>query len=122
MRTLLHLKPGQKGTKQLVAQYGDRLLCVRYRYDVQTKKRYKTVELVVAERAWEPPRPRPAADQIVGLRVAFAEAAVRQQVKQAGARWNPDRRLWEMRYQQAVTLKLEARIVPEAASNTGCQA
>jgi len=37
----LHLKPGQKGTKQLLAQYGDRLICVRYRYDVQRKKRLK---------------------------------------------------------------------------------
>ncbi len=25
-------EPGQKGTKQLLAQYGDRLICVRYRY------------------------------------------------------------------------------------------
>jgi hypothetical protein len=48
MRTLLHLKPGKKGTKQLLAQYGDRLVCVRYRYDAQRKKRFKTVELIVA--------------------------------------------------------------------------
>jgi hypothetical protein len=34
-RVRLHLKPGQKGTKQLLAQYGDRLICVRYRYDAQ---------------------------------------------------------------------------------------
>ena len=54
-RVRLHLKPGQKGTKQLLAQYGDRLICVRYRYDAQRKKRFKTVELVVAERDWEPP-------------------------------------------------------------------
>src|SRR5438046_3165589 len=39
-RVRLHLKPGQKGTKQLVAQYGDRLICVRYRYDAQRKKRF----------------------------------------------------------------------------------
>ena len=121
MRTLLHLKPGQKGTKQLLAQYGDRLICVRYRYDAQRKKRFKTVELLVAERDWEPPPPRFAASQIVGLRIAFAEAAARQHVKQAGAKWNPDRKLWEMPYQQAVALKLEARIVGEAASNGRCQ-
>ncbi|MBI3636799.1 MAG: hypothetical protein HY216_11425, partial [Candidatus Rokubacteria bacterium] len=60
---------------QLLAQYGDRLICVRYRYDAQRKKRFKTVELLVAERDWEPPRPRFAPDQIVGLRVAFAEVA-----------------------------------------------
>src|SRR6266446_6379157 len=62
-RVRLHLKPGQKGTKQLLAQYGDRLICVRYRYDAQRKKRFKTVELLVAEREWEPPRPRFAHDQ-----------------------------------------------------------
>jgi hypothetical protein len=28
-----HLKPGQKGTKLLVDQFGDAHLCVRYRYD-----------------------------------------------------------------------------------------
>ena len=31
----LHLKPGQKGTKQLLATYADRLGCVRYRYDAR---------------------------------------------------------------------------------------
>jgi len=88
MRTLLHLKPGQKGPKQLLAQYGDRLVCVRYRYDAQRKKRFKTVELVVAERDWDPPGPRFADTAIVGVRVGFAEVELRQQVKQAGGRWN----------------------------------
>src|SRR5215813_922243 len=69
MRTSLHLKPGRKGIKQLLAQYGDRLVCVRYRYDAQQKKRFKTVELIVAEWAWELPAPRIPADQIVALRV-----------------------------------------------------
>jgi hypothetical protein len=50
MRTRLHLKPSQKGTKQLLAPYGNRLICVRYRYDPQRKKRLKTVELLVGER------------------------------------------------------------------------
>ena len=30
-RVRLRLKPGQKGTKRLLAQYGDRLICVRLR-------------------------------------------------------------------------------------------
>jgi len=49
-RVRLHLKPGQKGTEQLLAR----------------KKRFKTVELLVAERDWQPPRPRFVHDQIVG--------------------------------------------------------
>ncbi len=55
MRTRLHLKPGQKGTKQLLSQYGDSLVCVRYRYDAQRKKRVKTGEIIVAERDWNLP-------------------------------------------------------------------
>ena len=49
---MLHLKPGKKGVKQLLAQYGDRLVCVRYRYDTQRKKWCKTVELIIVEREW----------------------------------------------------------------------
>jgi len=119
-RVHLHLKPGQKGTKQLLAQYGDRLICVRYRYDAQRKKRFKTVELIVAQRDWTPPRPRFAHDQIVGLRVAFTDVAVRNRVKQAGGTWNPERRIWQLRYDRVAALGLNSRIVDEPASNSGC--
>ena len=54
MKTRLNLKPGQKGAGKLSAQYGDRLLCVRYRYDEERKKRLKTVELITEETDWEP--------------------------------------------------------------------
>ena len=121
MRTRLHLKPGQKGTKQLLAQYGDRLVCVRYRYDTQRKKRFKTVEIIVAERDWEPPVPRFTAETMVGVRVGFAEADMRERVKQAGGKWNRSRKVWDMRYDQVVALTLEARIVEAAASNTRYQ-
>ena len=118
MRTRLHLKPGQKGTKELLAQYGDRLVCVRYRYDTRRKKRFKTVELIVAERDWEPPAPRFTAETIVGVRIGFAEVDLRERVKQAGGKWNRSRKVWELRYDQVVALTLDARIVEEEASNT----
>ena len=121
MPVRLHLKPGQKGTKGLLAQYGDRLICVRYRYDAQRKKRLKTVELLVSERDWEPPRPHLPKDHIVALRVAFAELALRDRVKQAGAKWDPDRKVWQMRYDQALALGLAARIVDDPASTGRCQ-
>jgi len=119
-RVRLHLKPGQKGTKQLLAQYGDRLICVRYRYDAQQKKRFKTVELVVTERGWEPRPPPFAHDQIVGLRIAFAEVAIRDGVKQAGGTWNPERRAWHLRYDSVLALGLSRRIIDEPASTSGC--
>ena len=105
----LHLKPGQKGTKHLVEQYGDRVICVRYRYDAARKKRIKTVELVVAEADWEP---RFAPDEIVALRVAFSDIATRKRVKQAGGTWNPDRTVWHLRYDRVVALGLRRRIAP----------
>jgi hypothetical protein len=110
----LHLKPGQKGTKQLVAQYGDRLLCVRYRYDAGSGKRFKTVELLVSERDWSPPRPRLAPDQLVWLRVPFADAVDRGRVKQAGGAWHPEHKLWQLRYDRVVALGRTRRIVAEA--------
>jgi len=61
-----------------------------------------------------------AHDQIVGLRVAFADLAVRDWVKQAGGTWDPERRVWQLRYDHVVALALTVRIVDEAASNSGC--
>lgn len=54
MRTRLKLKPGQRGTKKLQALYGDRLVCVRYRYDAEQGRRLKTIELIVEEKEWSP--------------------------------------------------------------------
>ena len=53
MRARLKLNPGQRGTKKLLTQYGNRLVCARYRYDAKQKKRFKTVELIVEEIAWD---------------------------------------------------------------------
>jgi hypothetical protein len=57
MTTKATLKPGQKGTKRLTDKYGERLVCVRYKYDATSKKRFTTVELIEEESDWstEPP-------------------------------------------------------------------
>jgi len=62
MRARAKLLPGQPGTKALVKIYGDQLVCVRYGYDREWRKRYKTAERSVDEAAWEPPHhvPDPA--------------------------------------------------------------
>lgn len=54
MKSHCHLKPGQKGTKRLVEQYGESLICVRYRYDKTLGVRLKTVEVIVEEKPWQP--------------------------------------------------------------------
>ena len=114
MQARLKLKPGQRGTKKLVAQYGDRLVCVRYRYDPPRKKRYKTVELIVEEVDWQPRPKRPSPDTRVGVRVEWGEAELGRQVKHAGGTWDRQRRVWDLRYDKVVELGLEGRIVQEA--------
>lgn len=37
-------KPGNKGTQALMQKYGERLVCIRYRYHPTQKKRFKTVD------------------------------------------------------------------------------
>ena len=54
MKTRRKLLPGQSGTKKLVQQYGNRLVCVRYRYDTKHHRKVKTVELIVNEAEWYP--------------------------------------------------------------------
>ena len=38
MLVRLKVKAGHRGAKQLTEEYGDQLVCVRYRYDEATKK------------------------------------------------------------------------------------
>ncbi len=113
MRTRLTLSPGHRGAKQLLARYGDQLICVRYRYDEQLQKRFKTVELIVEARDWRPLAKAKAGDRIVSIRVAVSELDIRAQVKRGGGIWQRDRRVWDLQYDQVVALGLEGRIVTE---------
>ncbi len=116
MRIRLTLHPHQRGAKQLLAQYGNRLVCVRYRYDAQHKKRFKTVELIVEEGAWDPHAGKWQTDSLVPVRVTVSEVALRQQVKRVGGKWNPQRGVWEVRYDHVRALGLTDRIVEEGES------
>jgi hypothetical protein len=109
------VQPGQRGAKKFVEQYGDRLVCVRYRQDEQRQKRFKTVELIVAEWPWMPPLPQRKKESIVLVKVAFHERELRQQIKEGGGIWTPDKQAWAMRYDRAVTLGLTNRIVDEVS-------
>ena len=118
MQITRKVAPGQKGAKRLRDQYGDQLFCVRYRYDREKRKRFKTIELIIAEEPWSPPPARLSGETLVGIRVAFKEVELQRQVKQAGGKWNPGRRVWEMRYDRAVALGLKDRIEQRKVSDT----
>ena len=45
--------------------------------------------------------------------MAWQEVGIRDRVKTAGGRWDPARRLWELRYDRVLALGLEDRIIRE---------
>ncbi len=106
-------KPGENGTRQLLKQYGDQLVCVRYRYDRLKRKSYKTVELIIEEKDWIPDtiiRP----DKQVKVRIGFNELELRTLVKNAGGYWNPDEKVWKLSFSAAHDLGIERRILDES--------
>ena len=100
------LRPGQRGTRRYVAEYGERLVCVRYRFDARRQQRVTTVEIVV-DRAASAPRPSTE----IGVRVAWGEADVARRVKRAGGTWDGHLKLWRLPAGDARRLGLEDRIV-----------
>ena len=117
MMTQTTLRPGQKGTKGLTQKYGDRLVCVRYRYDQASGRRYTTVELIEEEiappsdpKAKEVPQPLPPTQRL-GIRVEYWETELRGKIKAAGGLWRPQHKLWEIPYEEVIRLGLEARVV-----------
>lgn len=104
--TIKRLKPGNPGTRRLLQRYGADLLCVRYRIDRSTGKRFTTVELLVEERAGPPAA-------MVWVRVGYGETEVRRQIKESGGVWDAERKLWRISGYIARALKLEKRIVKD---------
>ncbi len=113
MKARSKLRPGQNGTKQYLAQYGDALVCVRYRYDEQKRKQYKTVEIIVSESYWEPPAAKYPDSSLVGLAIGIKETALQSQVKAVGGRWDKDRKLWIVPYGCIRGTRLEKFLVLE---------
>jgi hypothetical protein len=110
MQTRLTMKPGQKGTKALQMEFGARLMCVRYKYDAQRRKRYKTVELIVEERDW---MPRGA---IVEVDIERTEREIQNRVKAAGGRWDSTKRVWILPFTEVVRLGLAKRVLRQRPS------
>ena len=98
LETRLSLRPGEPGTRKLLARFGERLVRVRYLYDAARKRRLKTVELIVEDTPWTPsPRKlRRTPDEIVTVRIHWSESLMRSRAMALGAIWRPGPKLWEM--------------------------
>ncbi len=107
-RVTKKLSPLQAGARKLTRLYGDALVCVRYRQDLQGHYRYTTVEIVV-ERM--PLVRRTAMAKRVKVRIAFQETHLHQTAEDHGATWDDRTCLWEMPLGVAKKLGLLHRVV-----------
>ncbi|MFQ6036794.1 MAG: hypothetical protein ACE5NM_13225 [Sedimentisphaerales bacterium] len=113
MKAIRKLRPGQPGTKKWLKRYGEKLLCVRYRYDQQRKVRTTTVELAVEESPWHKSDQRIPMNKIVNVRIAYEESHFRKLVKAVGGKWNAKNKVWQLPYREALELGLEKRIIAD---------
>lgn len=109
--TRLVLKPGKRGTKRLHKIYGDQLVCVRYKYDFDRKKRFKTVELIIDEKDWEPGDELYLKNPVVCIQIKGFEQDLRRRIKASGGVWLPERQLWRVRFKDVLRMGLKKRIV-----------
>ena len=111
MKTRLTLKAGEKGTGKLTAQYGDRLLCVRYRHDEKRKKRFRTIELIIEKKDWEPKVAEKAVHErttlIACVRVKWGEKDLARKLREAGGRWDRNRQLWIIPHEKVSELGID---------------
>ncbi len=112
------LQPGQKGTKRLTKKYGDRLVCVRYRRDPETGRKFKAIELIYEEPQRRSERELPETlpsrqdhADMLPIRIEYWETDLRARVKGVGGIWRPRQKLWEVRRGDVIELGLESRIV-----------
>lgn len=103
------LHPDQKGARRLAERFGDRLVCVRYRTDPESGRRFTTVEIVVEERT---PVARAPSQQLI--RVGWKETELRDAIKASGGIWVPDRKLWRVPTVAIKRLRIQNRVVQES--------
>ena len=119
MDVIKKMHPGQPGTKRYTNQYGESLVCVRYRRDAANSRRITTVELIVDDGFYhQDVSPitktlHPSPNRNVYVRVGYEETWLRMQIKVVGARWAAEKKLWQMRYREVHKLGITDRIVED---------
>lgn len=103
------LWPPQAGTIKLGRQYGDSLLCVRYRHDGSGLKRYTTIELVIDE---APVVGKQVNARLFAVHMLHAEDALIELALKRGAHWHARDRKWIMKGELVKQLGLEEHALP----------
>ena len=98
-------------------QYGDALVCVRYRYDEASRTRIKTVELIVDKKELTQSRKQQQKIEdrtVVPVRIEYGEKQLGKIARSAGGKWNPEVKLWYIQYGNIKGTELEKHMILDA--------
>jgi hypothetical protein len=101
------------GTKKLIEKYGADLVCVRYKYDTESRIKIKTVELILDRQIWEKENNKIPPNKLVSIQVVYGEAQIGRLVRAAGGQCDRNKKVWQLPYREVVALGFESRIVKE---------
>jgi len=114
-RIIKKLAPGQPGAKRLTQRWGEQLVCVRYRQDLASGRRYTTVELLVDE------GPIPVDMRLpdtLHVRVAYGERDLGRALRQQGGQWDRSHQVWQIGKDAVKRLDLFDRVVRDIPGAT----
>ncbi len=94
----------------MVEQYGESLLCVRYRYDQKRGICLKTFEILVEEKS-VPARYKD--DDVVPVSVFYDEIDLREHLRKIHGKWDPQLKVYFVPYSLIHGTELESRIATE---------
>jgi hypothetical protein len=109
-RVVKKIGPTQPGARKLARRYGNELVCVRHRHNLDGTIRYTTVELVVEQL---PIVPRRAQSAVLCVRLSGGESELRRRLMAEGGQWDPGMRAWWVTRETAQRLQLMKRVVAE---------
>ncbi|GAB1270007.1 hypothetical protein NBRC116493_32600 [Aurantivibrio infirmus] len=117
MKVIKTIAAGEKGSVRFLDEWGDNLLAVRYREDVERGLILTTVEVVVDERTKMSKNRqqigylKSRSRSLVFIRIGYHGRELQTKAKAAGARWDKNKKQWCMKYQSAINIGLKSRII-----------
>ena len=101
------MSPDQPGAIKLARQFGESLICVRYRCNAESTTRYTTVELLLHE---APIQRSLDARKLVQVQMPWDDAQLRKKAADMGALWDCITKRWTMPLYAARMLGLTERL------------
>ncbi|WOB06847.1 hypothetical protein [Piscinibacter gummiphilus] len=100
--------PSQPGARKLTRRYGEELVCVRHRQNLEGTVRYTTVELLVEQ---TPLPPKKLMRPLLAVRLQGSESDLRRRIMAYGAQWDPRLGIWWVPRGVVTRLRLMDRVV-----------